>query len=52
MTMFFGQINLILLALVVADLALPASCRLKGVGIGIAAGLKLTPLVFVPYLFA
>lgn len=51
MTMFFGQINLIELALIVVDLALPDRSRFKGVGIGIAAGLKLTPLVFIPYLF-
>ena len=52
MTMFFGQINLILLALVIVDLALPDSSRWKGIGIGIAAGLKLTPLIFIPYLLA
>lgn len=52
MTMFFGQINLILLALIIADLALPDSSRWKGIGIGIAAGLKLTPLIFIPYLLA
>ena len=50
MTMFFGQINLILLALIIGDLALPDSCRWKGIGIGIAAGLKLTPLIFIVYL--
>jgi alpha-1,2-mannosyltransferase len=52
MTMFFGQINLILLALIIVDLALPDSSRWKGIGIGIAAGLKLTPLIFIPYLLA
>jgi alpha-1,2-mannosyltransferase len=52
MTMFFGQINLILLALIVVDLSLPDSCRWKGIGIGIAAGAKLTPLIFIPYLLA
>lgn len=52
MTLFFGQINLILLALIIGDLALPDSSRWKGVGIGVAAGLKLTPLVFIPYLLA
>jgi alpha-1,2-mannosyltransferase len=52
MTMFFGQINLILLALIIVDLALPNSSQWKGVGIGIAAGLKLTPLIFIPYLVA
>ena len=52
MTMYFGQINLVLLALAIADLALPDSCRWKGIGVGLAAGLKLTPLIFIPYLLA
>jgi alpha-1,2-mannosyltransferase len=50
MTLYFGQINLILLALVIVDLALPDSCKWKGIGVGIAAGIKLTPLIFVPFL--
>ena len=50
MTMFFGQINLILLAFVIFDLALPDSCKWKGIGIGVAAGMKLTPLIFIPFL--
>ena len=49
-TLFLGQINLILLALVTLDLALPDSCRWKGIGIGLAAGIKLTPLIFIPFL--
>jgi alpha-1,2-mannosyltransferase len=50
MTLFFGQINLVLLALVVGDLALPDRVKGKGIGIGLAAGIKLTPLIFIPYL--
>ncbi|MGD0242239.1 MAG: glycosyltransferase 87 family protein [Streptosporangiaceae bacterium] len=50
MTLFFGQINLVLLALVVGDLALPDRIKGKGIGIGLAAGVKLTPLIFIPYL--
>ncbi len=50
MTLFFGQINLLLLALVVGDLALPDHIKGKGIGIGLAAGIKLTPLIFIPYL--
>jgi alpha-1,2-mannosyltransferase len=50
MTLFFGQLNLVLLALVVGDLALPDRFKGKGIGIGLAAGIKLTPLIFVPYL--
>lgn len=50
MTLFFGQINLALLALVVGDLALPDRTRGKGIGIGLAAAVKLTPLIFIAYL--
>ena len=50
MTLFFGQINLVLLALVLGDLALPDRIKGKGIGIGLAAGIKLTPLIFIPYL--
>jgi alpha-1,2-mannosyltransferase len=49
-TLRYGQINLLILALVLWDLALPESSRLKGVGIGLAAGLKVTPGIFVLYL--
>jgi alpha-1,2-mannosyltransferase len=51
-TIYFGQINLILLALIMADFALPDSCRWKGIATGVAAAIKLTPLLFVPYLLA
>jgi alpha-1,2-mannosyltransferase len=50
MTLFFGQLNLVLLALVAGDLALPDRIKVKGIGIGLAAGIKLTPLIFIPYL--
>src|ERR1700744_1816396 len=50
MTLFYGQVNLVLLALVVGDLALPDRIKFKGIGIGLAAGIKLTPLIFIPYL--
>ncbi|MEU7680598.1 glycosyltransferase 87 family protein [Streptomyces spectabilis] len=46
----FGQVNLVLLALVLTDLATPDRRLWKGVGIGLAAGLKLTPGLFVVYL--
>jgi alpha-1,2-mannosyltransferase len=42
----FGQVNLLLMLLVVADLARPER-RWSGVLVGVAAGIKLTPLVFV-----
>jgi alpha-1,2-mannosyltransferase len=48
--MIWGQINLLLMLLVVADLALPGSSRWKGVGIGLATGLKLLPGLFIVYL--
>ena len=42
----FGQINLLLMLLVLVDLLRPER-RLSGVALGVAAGVKLTPLVFV-----
>jgi alpha-1,2-mannosyltransferase len=42
----FGQVNLFLMAAVLVDLVRPER-RWSGVLVGIAAGLKLTPLVFV-----
>ncbi|GIH20973.1 glycosyltransferase 87 family protein [Rugosimonospora africana] len=50
LTLHFGQINLILMALVLVDLAAPDTARYKGIATGIAGGLKLTPLIFIPYL--
>lgn len=47
--LWIGQINLILLALVVVDLV-GGTGRFRGIGLGIAAGIKLTPLIFIPYL--
>ena len=44
-TLFFGQINLLLMGLVCLDF-LPRH-RLPGIGVGLAAGLKLTPAFFV-----
>ncbi|MDT7580261.1 MAG: alpha,2-mannosyltransferase [Pseudonocardiales bacterium] len=49
-TFYLGQINVVLLALVLADLTGRPESRLRGVGVGIAAALKLTPLLFVAYL--
>jgi alpha-1,2-mannosyltransferase len=50
-TLSFGQVNLILMLVVFGDLCLPDRWRIKGVGIGLAAGFKLVPAVFIPYLF-
>ncbi len=55
LTFFFGQVNLVLAALVLADLTM--TVRLgrralpRGVLVGVACAVKLVPLVFVPYLF-
>ena len=48
-TFYLGQINVVLLALVLADVT-GRPGRLRGVGVGLAAAVKLTPLVFVVYL--
>lgn len=50
MTIWLGQINLLLLVLVLLDLMRPQGSRLRGIGVGIAAGLKLTPAFFVLHL--
>ncbi|MGY1651574.1 glycosyltransferase 87 family protein [Geodermatophilus sp. SYSU D01119] len=50
-TMGFGQVNLFLVALVLADVAaLRRGSRWAGVGIGLAAAVKLTPGLFVVWL--
>ncbi|MBM0277526.1 glycosyltransferase 87 family protein [Micromonospora tarensis] len=50
-TVSFGQVNLLLVALVYLDLwLLERGSRLAGVGVGLAAAVKLTPAVFVGYL--
>jgi alpha-1,2-mannosyltransferase len=50
LTAELGQINLVLLALVVADVLTNKQRRWAGVGIGLAAGIKLTPALFIVYL--
>lgn len=49
-TLFLGQVNLILLALILADIWRVARGRPAGIGIGITAAIKLTPLIFIPLL--
>jgi alpha-1,2-mannosyltransferase len=51
-TLYLGQINIVLLALVACDLLGRPEGRLRGVGVGLAAAVKLTPLLFVVYLAA
>lgn len=50
MTMSYGQINLLLLALVLWDFTRAPDSRLRGVGVGIATALKVTPAIFIGYL--
>ncbi|WP_234361335.1 glycosyltransferase 87 family protein [Plantactinospora sp. BB1] len=45
-----GQVGLFLMLLVLLDLTGDPRRRWSGLGVGIAAGIKLTPLVFVVYL--
>jgi alpha-1,2-mannosyltransferase len=56
-TIYLGQVNLVLMALIIWDLCQPdtqpttgKSRWWKGFGTGIAAGVKLVPLIFIPYL--
>jgi alpha-1,2-mannosyltransferase len=55
LTLSFGQVNIVLAAMVLGDLTVrvPVGRRTlpRGVLVGIAASIKLVPLVFVPYLF-
>jgi alpha-1,2-mannosyltransferase len=46
-TFNLGQVNLILFALVMVDIARVASGRSAGVGIGLATAVKLTPGIFI-----
>lgn len=48
-TLLLGNVNIALVLLILVDLLLVRT-RHRGVLIGIAAGIKLTPLIFVPYL--
>jgi alpha-1,2-mannosyltransferase len=48
-TLLFGQVNLVLVAMILADLFLVRR-RYSGILIGLAAGIKLTPGLFIVYL--
>jgi len=50
LTLLLGQVNLILMFVVLLDLSLVDANRWKGLGIGIAAGIKLVPAFFILYL--
>jgi glycosyl transferase family 87 len=50
-TIYLGQVNLVLMAAIIWDMYQPREGRWwKGFVTGIAAGIKLTPLIFVPYM--
>ena len=48
--LFLGQIELILMGLIVWDLCQPDRRWWKGAATGVAAGIKLVPLIFIAYL--
>ncbi|SCL52783.1 alpha-1,2-mannosyltransferase [Micromonospora citrea] len=53
-TITFGQINMLLVVLILGDLlfAVPRASRWAGVGVGLATALKLFPGIFIVYLLA
>ncbi len=51
-TLFLGQVNVFLLALVLADIRRVAAGRPAGIGIGLAAAIKLVPGLFIVFLLA
>ncbi|WP_165975685.1 glycosyltransferase 87 family protein [Actinomadura rubrisoli] len=46
-SIFLGQVNMFLLAMVLIDVRRLSAGRFAGVGIGVAAAIKLTPAIFV-----
>ena len=48
-TMYLGQINLLLMALILWDVTQPDNRRWKGIATGIAAGIKIIPGIFILY---
>ena len=48
--LFVGQVNLLLLVLILRDVLKPDAKWSRGIALGLAAGIKLTPLIFVVYL--
>jgi alpha-1,2-mannosyltransferase len=56
LTLDFGQVNLLIALLVLLDLTcvirMPPHTVPRGVLLGIAAAIKLTPLIFIPFLLA
>ncbi|MFB4274422.1 glycosyltransferase 87 family protein [Nonomuraea sp. MTCD27] len=50
-TMMLGQVSVLLVVLVLADLIRPEGAAWRGVGVGLAAGIKVVPAVFIVHLF-
>jgi alpha-1,2-mannosyltransferase len=48
--LYLGQVELLLMVLIVWDMCQPDRRRFKGAGVGIAAAIKLVPLLFIAYL--
>lgn len=49
-TFDYGQVNLVVLALVLWDFTRPPAARFRGLGVGLAVAIKVTPAIFVVYL--
>ncbi|GAB2572513.1 glycosyltransferase 87 family protein [Kribbella endophytica] len=49
-TIQFGQINLLLTAMILLDLIRPQNARWRGFWVGVTIGIKLTPLPFLAFL--
>jgi alpha-1,2-mannosyltransferase len=49
-TVLFGQVNLAVACLILWDLTRPPGAPGRGVALGVATGVKLTPAVFIAYL--
>ncbi|MFD9092707.1 glycosyltransferase 87 family protein [Streptomyces collinus] len=49
-TVLFGQVNLAIACLVLWDLTRPPGARARGLAVGLATGIKLTPAVFAVHL--
>ena len=52
MTIVLGQLNILMMLLVLLDFAPGLPRRWRGIALGVAAGIKLTPMIFAVYLFA
>jgi alpha-1,2-mannosyltransferase len=51
-TLLFGQVNLLLMGLVAVDCLLPRTRHPRGMLVGVAAAVKLTPAIFVLFFLA